>query len=211
MEGEPQHPTPDSLLTKDDLKELVETCLAQNSVKTFSLMGYSLGGRIVLQLISLFTDRINTVILFAPDGIRNNWENSFITKTSFGKMVYQRIINNPSRLFKIVTLLKTIKLINPKLSDFVHNQLSTREKRQLVWDVSRYLQNIKPDVSNIQRIINTNKINIHLFFGKYDSIIPPSIGKRFVRGLNNKSVLHIVESGHNLVREKMNAELIDVL
>ena len=198
-------------LQTGDLKELFAKFLTDESIKTFSLMGYSLGGKIALQLIELFPDCINTVILFAPDGIRGNWENSFITQTSLGKKLYQRIINNPSGLFRIVKLLRTIKAINPRLSDFVHHQLSTREKRQLVWDVWMCFRNIKPDISNIQHIINKRKINIHLFFGKYDSIIPLSIGKEFAHGLLNKNTLHIIEAGHNLIREKTNQELIRVL
>ena len=197
--------------SNDDVKELFEKFLAENSIKTFSLMGYSLGGKIALQLIELFPDRINTVILFAPDGIRNNWENGFVTNTSLGKRLYQRIINDPSSLFKVAKLLKALKIINPKLLDFVHNQLSTREKRQLVWDVWRCFRDIKPNIINIRRIVNKNRITIHLFFGKYDSIIPPSIGKKFASGLTDKNALHIIESGHNLIREKMNAELSRVL
>jgi hypothetical protein len=63
----------------------------------------------------------------------------------------------------------------------------------------------------IQHIINKKNINIHLFFGKYDTIIPPAIGQKFVRGLDNKNALHILESGHNIFRERVNKELLRVL
>jgi pimeloyl-ACP methyl ester carboxylesterase len=193
--------------SNNDLKELFEKFLALNSIKDFSVMGYSLGGKIVLEMIELFPDRINNVLLFAPDGIENKWEYGFVTKTALGKNLYKRIINNPTRFLRIVKLLKSTKIINPKLYEFVHYQLSTRDKRQLVWDVWRCFRDVKPNVRKIQNIINEKQINIHLFFGKYDSVIPPAIGKKFILGLNNKGGLHVIEAGHNLIRDKTNADL----
>ena len=196
---------------RNDLYALFEEFIKEHSISRFSLMGYSLGGRIALQLIELFPDRIDTAILLAPAGILNTWENNFITNNILGKRVNQHIINDPSPLFALVKLLRSLGIISPKRYEFVVNQLSTREKRQLVSDVWKCFHRIKPDVANLQHILNKRKINVHLFFGKYDAIIPPAIGERFVSKLNDKSVLHIVEMGHNLLKEKMNDELSAIL
>ena len=100
-----------------------------------------------------------------------------------------------------------MNLIHEKLSDFLHNSLNTREKRQQVWDVWMCFRDIVPNIPNVQSIINQHDISIHLYFGKYDRIIPPEIGESFVKGLKNKSGLHVVEMGHVMVREKMNEVL----
>ncbi len=196
--------TADTSISKSELKELFQLFLHQHQITKFSLMGYSLGGKIVLQLIELFPDQINTVFLFAPDGIRNAWSNGFVTRNKIGKGIYQRIINDPSRFLRFVTMLKGMNLIHEKLSDFLHNSLNTREKRQQVWDVWMCFRDIIPDIQNIQNIINQHNISIHLYFGKYDRIIPPSIGESFVSRLKNKTGLHVIEMGHVMVREKMN-------
>jgi pimeloyl-ACP methyl ester carboxylesterase len=194
-----------------ELNELFQQFLHQNDVSKFSLMGYSLGGKIALQLIEFFPARVNSVFLFAPDGIRNNWSNGVVTRTQFGKTVYQRIIHDPTRFLRFVKRLERLKLVHEKLSDFLHISLDTHEKRQQVWDVWMCFRDIKPDIRKIQKIINENNIAIHLFFGKYDRIIPPSIGMSFIKALKNKNSLHIVDMGHVMIREKMNEILLTII
>ncbi len=194
----------DKSISKEELRELLLQFLLQHQVTRFSLMGYSLGGKIVLQLIELFPDQVNTVFLFAPDGIKNNWSNGFVTRNKIGRGIYQRIINDPSRFLRFVKMLKQMNLVHEKFSDFIHHSLNTREKRQQVWDVWMCFRDIKPNISNIQYLVNEHSISIHLFFGKHDHIIPPSIGKNFIRRLKNKSALHIVDTGHIMLKEKMN-------
>lgn len=199
---------PMKTISKDTLKAMFRLFLDQHPTENFSLMGYSLGGKIALQLIELFPEKIKTVILFAPDGIRNNWSNGFVTKYGTGKKIFQGIIQDPSRFFRLVRMLQRINLVHDKLSDFLQNSLDTRKKRQLVWDVWMCFREIKPNISKIQNLINKNKIHVHLFFGKYDKVIPPSIGEQFVKKLSDKNCLHIVDMGHNLVKEKMNNYLL---
>ena len=173
-------------------------------------MGYSLGGKLALQLIELFPDKVITAFLFAPDGIRNNWSSGFVTNYGTGKKLFQGIIKDPSRFFRIVRMLQRISLIHEKLSDFIQNSLDTREKRQLVWNVWMCFREIKPNSSKIRAIINQHKIQMHLFFGKYDRVIPPSIGEQFVNKLTDKNCLHVVDMGHNLIKEKMNDYLLKI-
>ena len=197
-------------VTKDSLKEMFQFFLDQHQIAKFSLMGYSLGGKLALQLIELFPDKVITAFLFAPDGIRNNWSSGFVTNYGTGKKLFQGIIKDPSRFFRIVRMLQRISLIHEKLSDFIQNSLDTREKRQLVWNVWMCFREIKPNSSKIRAIINQHKIQMHLFFGKYDRVIPPSIGEQFVNKLTDKNCLHVVDMGHNLIKEKMNDYLLKI-
>ena len=198
------------VISKVQMKELFRLFLQQHHIEKFSLMGYSLGGKIVLQLIEFFSDKINTVFLFAPDGIRSNMTSGFVTRNALGKKLYAQVMNNPARLFSIVKMLRGMKLIHEKMSEFVHSSLSTQEKRQQVWNVWMCFRDIRPDIPFIQRLINNHHIKMHLFFGKYDRIIPPSIGENFLKKLSDKNCLHIVEMGHNLIQEKMNGYLLNV-
>jgi pimeloyl-ACP methyl ester carboxylesterase len=198
-------------MSKNELRNLFTEFIHQQRIKKFSLMGYSLGGKIALQLLEFFPDQVASIFLFAPDGIRNNWSNGFVTRNRFGKKIYQRIIDDPSRFLRFVKMLKSMNLVHEKLSEFLHNSLSSREKRQQVWDVWMCFRDIKPGISKIQQIINQHNIDIHLFFGMYDQIIPPAIGKVFVRKIKKPDVLHVVEMGHIMVREKMNKYLAKIL
>ncbi|MCX6292001.1 MAG: alpha/beta hydrolase [Bacteroidetes bacterium] len=194
----------DKSISKETLKELFQHLFIQHHITRFSLMGYSLGGKIVLQLIQLFPEQVDAVFLFAPDGIRGNWSNGFVIGNRLGEKIYQRIIDDPSRFLRFVRVLKEMNMVHEKLSDFLHQSLETREKRQKVWDVWICFRHIKPGIQKIQEIINREKISLHLFFGKHDLIIPPSIGEQFVKNIDQEKCLHIVDTGHVMIREKMN-------
>jgi len=104
-----------------------------------------------------------------------------------------------------------MNLVHEKFSDFIHNSLDTRAKRQQVWDVWMCFRDIKPNIHKIQNLVNEFNISTHLFFGKHDHVIPPSIGKGFIKRLKNKNGLHIIEMGHIMLREKMNEYISKVV
>jgi len=198
----------DKTISKEELKKLFQQFFHHHSIARFSLMGYSLGGKIALQLLELFPERINAVFLFAPDGIRNNWSNGFVTRNKIGKTIYGRMIQDPSRFLRLVKMLQSMNVLHEKLSDFLHRSMSTKEKRQQVWDVWICFRDIKPNIRNIQDLINEKSIRIHLFFGKYDRVIPPSIGKKFLQRLKDKTSLHVVDMGHVMLKDKLNEYLL---
>ena len=194
-----------------DLKDMINQYLFDNNIKRFSLLAYSLGGRISLQLIELFGDRIDCVYLFAPDGLKYGWGYNFITKTNIGKTLFKRFIRKPYAFFYVIKLLNKTGLLKDSVYKFLNLQLDTKAKREKVFDTHLFFRNIHPDLENVCRIINSNNIRLHLFFGRYDSIIPPINGKEFMKGINDKKALHILESGHHLIKESVNEKLISIL
>jgi len=207
--GESDYPlNPETInFYKEDLKNLINQYLITNSIDKFSLLAYSLGGRISLTLIELFSDKIEKIFLFAPDGIKYSWGYSFVTKSNIGKKIYKGFIKSPGFIFLILKLGKAVRMINDSVYRFLIFQLETEQKRQKVYDNWQFFRNIHPDIPHVQQLINSKNINIQLYFGKYDTIIPPRYGKGFVKGLNNKDALHILDSGHNLIKESLNQVL----
>src|SRR5690349_6005024 len=62
----PDHVTPGEPLKPEYLKQGVIEFCKQNNIDHFSLMGYSLGGRLVLKLIEMMPEKIHSVLLLAP-------------------------------------------------------------------------------------------------------------------------------------------------
>ncbi len=177
----------------------------------FSLLAFSIGGKFALRLIQLFPNEVNDVYLFAPDGIKKSFWYSIVTKSSFGKWLYKRLMLHPGRYMSIINMLEKIKLVHPRTANFVRTSLNTHESREMVYNTWQCLRYLDPDIQKIQRIINERNLNVHLFFGKYDKVIPPAIGKKFVKGIRAKNSLHILDAGHQLIKEKTNADLEKIL
>jgi len=176
----------------------------------FSLLGYSIGGKLALKLIELFPDEVRSVLLFAPDGIKLSYWYRFVTGSMPGKWIYKRLMLHPARYMRIVNVFENLRLVNPQTAVFVRNSLDTHGKREMVYKTWMCMRNLDPDTRKIKNIINEKNLDFHLFFGKYDKVILPSIGKKFARGLRNKKSLHILDAGHQLVKEKINHELENI-
>ena len=190
-------------ITENDLKDLINTFTKQHSIEKFSLIGFSLGGKIVLKLIELFHERLNNAILLSPDGLKVNPLYRFSTVTPAGRFLFRGFIKNPAPVSKTALLLKNMKILDPKIYNFLYSQIRTKEMREKVYNVWITYQNINPDLDKIATLINKNPFRFLLIFGKHDRVIHPKYGERFIEKLNDKNVFVLLNTGHQLISEKV--------
>lgn len=181
-----------------ELKEIIQLLLQEEAIKKFSLVGYSLGGKIALTLTEIFASRVEQLFLLAPDGIvLNNWY-KLASQNILGQKLYKYITKNPNWYFKIVRFLNETKLLNDKLYKFVVNHMDTYEKRKMVYDVWMIFRNIYPNLDEVIQRINEEQIFVAVLIGKHDKIITPKIAHKLVNKLNENYVYRLVNTGHNL-------------
>ena len=168
----------------------------------FSVIGYSLGGKLALNCIEIFPGKLDKIVLMAPDGIQINPFYKFVTRTQVGLFLYKYTIKHPGIIKVVNQLALTFGFINQKVFLFVNNQLASKEKRQKVLDAWVVYSRMLPDINKVAHVINEHKLNIMCFFGKYDAIIPPKKGNKLIRKLNNKKAMEILDTGHNLFTER---------
>lgn len=194
-------------ISPEQLQKFFRAFLETLGEHAFSLLGYSIGGKIALKLIELFPENVADVILLAPDGIKVSPWYRFVTGTRAGQWIYRRLMLHPRRFMYYVTGLEKLRLVNTRTARFVKGSLGTQEMRELVFLTWMSLRRLNPDISSVLAIINDRKLNLHLFFGKYDRIIPASIGIQFAKRMQNPEALQLVDAGHQLVKDSMNDEL----
>jgi pimeloyl-ACP methyl ester carboxylesterase len=189
--------------SKNDLKELIEKFCAEKNINRFSVMGYSLGGKIALSALEVFKGRIENIYLLAPDGLKVNPFYFMGTRTWIGRWLFRSIIKNPQPLLALGNFLEKAKLINPRLNYFVRYHMDTEPKRQKVYDVWILFRKLVPDLKEITSTINENNITLRMFFGKYDNVILPELANKILPKLKNKKdVLHVLECGHRVLERK---------
>lgn len=206
----PENRIDQNTLTNGEMRDIFLHFFEQEKIERFSLMGYSMGGKISFSLLQHFYSQINEMFLMAPDGIKVNFWYSFTSKNRIGNSLYRFLLKKPEPFFRFMRAIKLYRLLSDKLYRFVLNNLESEEKRQLVYNVWLTLRQIEPDAKVSARLINENKIKCYLFFGKYDSVIPPRIGEYFVSMLDEKNIF-VVETGHNLFKAATKKALNDVL
>ena len=195
----------------DDLKNLFDEISTLFPSKKYSLIGYSLGGRVVLKLLEICPEKIEKIILLAPDGIRISIMFRFLTQTLMGNKLLKRVVDNPSIFFALAGLLRKSGLLGEKKYQFTLGNYNSKTKRQKVYMVWMTLRKIISKLSIVKNIIIKYNIPMVLFFGKYDLIIPPSVGKKFQKGMEKYISINILESGHHLLKENTVKEIDAIL
>lgn len=189
------------------LKKVIGVLLDRLKIERTSLMGFSLGGRICLKLIESMPERINRAILLAPDGLRMSSWYRFVTANRYGHALFKKTVKDPSRLIAISGLITRLGLLNEKKHAFTLQNFNSPEKRKQVYDVWMIYRLLIPDPDTVCAQSKRNGISIDLYFGKYDTIIPPEFGRVLTSRLHSNLSVNIVDCGHQMLKRKT-AEMI---
>lgn len=194
----PTHRVDRNTLTPAELNDLLAAFLEEKHINRFSLMGYSMGGKICLSLLESLGHRVNKLILVAPDGIKKNFWYRFTSRNRMGRAIYKRIIYRPRFFFFFLRTLKFTRLLDQRLYDFVRLHLETREKREQVYRVWMTLRHIDPNAGQLSHVIRQQEIRTCLNYGRYDRVCTLGQGQKFHDRLGPFSRLYILEKGHKM-------------
>jgi pimeloyl-ACP methyl ester carboxylesterase len=185
----------ENALEKEHWKETLEEFFKQNEVQTFSLTGYSLGGKFVLATLEAFPERTKKVILLAPDGIKTSFWYKVATYPVICRKIFKSMIDHPRRFQSAARILHQLGVVKKGVLKFAEFQMNTREKRQRVylsWVVFRHL---KFDLAMVAKLINENNIDLTVIVGQYDQVIEPKSMERLLQKVDHY-VFETPEVGH---------------
>lgn len=161
------------VLNKVLWQNFIQDFLHTHAITRFDVAGFSLGGRYALATAEEFPEKIDRLILMAPDGVVEHPLYALATRFAPARWVFRQLVRNPKPLFAVADLARRLGLIPKNLVYFVRYMLDTPEERQRLyrtWMSLRYLSfSIEPLYENL---IATN-VDVWLFAGKYDTVFPP--------------------------------------
>lgn len=196
----------DELFLQEDLKFLINRILEREQSKRFSLMGYSLGGKLVLSAILNFASQLDSIILIAPDGVKANAWYNIAVYPEWGRMLFLRFVQKPQFVFHIARILRFIGVLSQRFYKFLQMQTNTQAKRRKVYDSWLTLKDFAVNLEHAKSLLNQYRVKSYVFVGKYDMLITPATGAKFADGLLDCELI-VLEKGHNLVTEALNEPL----
>lgn len=196
-----------TFFTPENLKMLINYILEQEMKHRFSLMGYSLGGKIALAAVTQFASAIDEIILVAPDGVKSNAWYNVAVYPGWGQKLFKRFVKNPTFIFHTANILKWMGILSERFHKFLQFQTDTETKRQKVYDVWISIRELEPELTKVKLLLNQCAIKSYIFIGKYDRVITPRIGKLFAKGLKQCTYI-VLDKGHNLITESLNEPLM---
>lgn len=185
---------------REQLKLVMDELLISCNVNRFSLLGYSLGGRVCLTLAELYPDRIDRLFLLASDGLIINRWYSFLTGTYFGREVFRRVVRRPDLFLTTAELFRKLKVVGEKQYKFARSYFDTQEKREKVFKVWMIYRLLLPNQKLVATNIRKQRISCHLLFGSRDTIIPSKNANRLIKEAGSTCHVHLIETGHQLIR-----------
>lgn len=188
------------LFPATDLLEIINRI--KPAGESFSLLGYSMGGRVALRLLQAIPEQIKKVVVIAPDGLHKNKWQWLSTRTKLGNRLFAYTMRKPFWMFRFMDLSTRLRLFNKSIFKFVHFYLDDAEQRLSLYRRWTTMREFRPDLNLLRQSIRTNKIPVHMLFGKHDRVILTKHGTRFSRQAGNSVVVKEIEAGHILLKEK---------
>jgi len=181
------------------------------NVEKFSLLGYSLGGRIALNLVEQIPERIERTFLVAPDGLKTKPWYRRLAGSGPGRWAYRRFVEQPAGPLMIIDVLGVTRLISQKMHRFLKGQTDSRAKRMLLRDVWLSYRSIEPDLGTVAHNASKFGIPIQLIFGERDSVIKPILGRNL--SIYAPDMISQIELpfGHVLITPELGVAILEIV
>ena len=189
-------------LNEDEWKSEFSEFLDTHRIDKFSILGFSLGGKLALFTYQIFSERVENIHLLAPYGIQKNFIESLVQKTPFLFWKMKKFIDQPAFLFRLAKGLHNSKLLNPTLMQIILRQLDSKEKRSTAFYSMLLYGAIELNLKEIRQSFERQKANVHIYLGKFDQVLRLENLYQHLGSLSNFS-LHVLPSGHSSLPHKV--------
>lgn len=178
----------------------IRSTLRKENMK-FSLLGFSMGGRIALHLTQLMADKVERLVLLAPDGLNFNFVRWFGSDTWLGNKLLSYTMHRPAWLFWVLEKAEKWRVIPRNLAGFLRSYIQDDEYRFVLYNRYISMRKFNSSLQKVKRFIKQYQIPVRMLYGKFDKVIPSKGGERFKEGIEEFVSLKVVDSGHNLLNE----------
>jgi pimeloyl-ACP methyl ester carboxylesterase len=205
------------IFTPLDLNQIVHLILPASASPfstlhpPFTILGYSLGGRMALSLYEQMPERISKIILLAPDGLKVNGWYWLATQTWAGNKLFALTMRKPGWFLCLLQVMNRFSFINTSIYKFVKYYIGNVVVREQLYQRWTALRKIKPNLSRIKKAILTHHTPTRLLYGKHDRIILSVNGEKFRKGIEDNCTLTVIDAGHAVLGERYVTDIMENL
>ena len=189
------------IITKEIWNFFLDKFLQENQIQNFSVISFSMGGRFALATLEAFSSRIENAILLAPDGIT---EDSFYygaTRFRFTRSAFKKVLKNNHKFHGFAGFLSRIGIVHESVLKFAKIMVDTPQKQEQLYKSWVGFRALRFDCKKLAQIIDNQKINVTIFMGKYDKLLPIHNVYPLTKYLKNAKLITL-ESTHGKLVEK---------
>lgn len=194
-----------------EIQPVFEQVFDQEKADRFHILAFSQGGRFALLLLENLPQKILTFTLIAPDGMNNKSFYNWSSRQKVFRMLFHRWQRKPHRLQAVADFAVKMKLMRPKVRDFVYHFSSdpeTMERASRTWMAFRKL---KPDPRKTGNTVKKYGIRFAIIMGKYDQVIRPQQALLFLKNAGLPEEIIEVENGHDFFKQSSIEKFVEYL
>jgi pimeloyl-ACP methyl ester carboxylesterase len=190
---------PSKCITPNDITDLIQKLDMLVDLDRFSLIGFSIGAKLLFPVLDQLSSRVDTVWLLAPDGIKlNNWY-QIATSTYFMRGIFRSLLNKPNTVKRFANGLNRLWLIDNRTLKFALSSINSEVNRGRIADCWIYLRKLKVNDKVLAEKVNRNKIEIYFALGEKDTIISKGTISPLRKKIDHSKTI-ILDAGHqNLI------------
>jgi pimeloyl-ACP methyl ester carboxylesterase len=189
-------------LTKEFLTQLIQCFLTKEQITTFSVTGFSMGGKFALTVLESFPAQIHSFYLIAPDGIKTSFWYNVATYPGWLAGFFKRTVVKPKPFFRLVQTMDRYNLMHPGVLRFAAFQMNSPAKRLKIYKSWTGFRLLVFDIPEIVQLLNKQEIPVIMFFGYFDKIITAKALAFFTDALDNCRVVTL-KTGHTHLLEEV--------
>ncbi|MGF7232336.1 alpha/beta hydrolase [Arachidicoccus sp.] len=197
-----------SLLTPEKLNDIILSIIEKEQLpKTFSLLGFSLGGRVAMSAFLYAPHLVERMILLAPDGLYKGFWYKMVVQTQLGNKLMAYFLSRPEKAIRGLRLCKKVGLINNRF--FLNAQGFVSSKRESTLLYARWIsmRKLHPNLKKLGEKIKVYQLPVKMVFGKADIITPAHNATYLVNYAKPFIDFEQWNAGHMLLKEKYIAQL----
>lgn len=185
-------------LWKDGLVQFFE----KENIQEFEVIGFSIGGRFALATFEAFAEKINHVMLLAPDGIKVNPLYRLATASKVGRWGFRRVIAHQPTFLKIGTALQKLGMVSKSTIRMADFMLGTPLKQKQIYHAWVGFKELQFDIPKLIHLAQRFQTNFSFFVGKYDQLLPPQQILPLSKSLPKQQTI-VLDTGHTKLVDKV--------
>ena len=190
-----------TIITKEIWQEYLTEFLQENDIKGFSVISFSMGGRFALATLEAFPDKIENLILLAPDGITEDPFYYGATRSRITRNIFKKVLKNNHKFYGFADLLARVGIVHESTVKFAKMMVNTPAKQAQLYKSWIGFRQLKYDLKKIAELIDNQSINLQIFMGKFDKLLPVESVYPLTKRVKNYELI-ILESAHGGLVEK---------
>jgi pimeloyl-ACP methyl ester carboxylesterase len=172
------------------------------------LLGYSMGGRVALSLLQMIPEKIERVILLAPDGLKVNGWYWLATQTRMGNRLFRWAMQRPAAFFFLLRIAGKLKWVNAGVYKFIFWHIDDVRVRDELYNCWTVMRGFRPDIPLVRRNIREHHVVVRLLYGCHDRIIRAASGERFRKGIESFCEVGVLDAGHGILHQRYLDEIV---